>query len=300
MSETPPSEPPNAPEEKPAEKRGLPNVVVRFLSAGVGIPILLWMLYLAPPVVFAVTCAIAAGIGGSELAGMTLKGQRPLQTWMVVSTALYAAAFTFLQDAELVLAASVAVVVLGALSILIRPDPMPSAAMRMGWLIAGPFYIGGCAGALARLHQLENGGSWVVLSMALAWMSDTGGYFAGKAFGKHKLYEKISPKKTVEGSIGGLVAIVAFALVMRFTLMPELGTMHTVVLALVAGAIGQAGDLCISVIKRSTGVKDSGFIIPGHGGLLDRVDALLFTASVTWMYGRLVLETTTHAVSLPF
>ena len=86
---------------------------------------------------------------------------------------------------------------------------------------------------------------------------------------------------------------------MRFTVMPELPTVHAVVLALVAGAIGQAGDLCVSVIKRSTGVKDSGKIIPGHGGLLDRIDALLFTASVTWVYARFVLDIDTQSLRFP-
>lgn len=285
------------PKEEP--KRGLPNVVVRFLTAAVGIPILLWMLYLAPTWVFAAVGVIAAGIGASELAGMTLQGQRWLQTWMVVSCAALAGLVIFAGGVEVLVAGVLAIVIAGALSILAGPDPMETAAMRMGWLIGAPFYIGGCVAMIAKVHQLDNGGSWVVLCMALAWMSDTGGYFAGKAFGKHKLYEKISPKKTIEGSIGGLAAIVAFALAMRFTVLPELPTVHAVVLALVAGATGQAGDLCISVIKRSTGVKDSGKIIPGHGGLLDRIDALLFTASVTWIYARFVLDIDAQIPALP-
>ena len=122
-----------------------------------------------------------------------------------------------------------------------------------------------------------------------AWGSDTGGYFAGKAFGKHKLYEKISPNKTIEGSIGGLVAVVGFALAAHYLWLDELTMVHAIVLGLVAGAVGQAGDLCVSIIKRSTGVKDSGFIIPGHGGLLDRIDALMFTAVVTLLYAQWIL-----------
>lgn len=293
-------EPTDAKEQpKEEKKRGLPNVVVRFMTAAVGIPILLWMLYYAPTWVFALVGVVAAGIGASELAGMTLKEQRGLQVWMVLTTAAFAGVLILAGEVDVLAAATIAVVIGGALSILAGPDPMESAAMRMGWLIAAPFYIGGCVSMIAKVHQLENGGSWVVLSMALAWMSDTGGYFAGKAFGKHKLYEKISPKKTIEGSIGGLAAIVAFALAMRFTVMPELPTVHAIVLAIVAGAIGQAGDLCISVIKRSTGVKDSGKIIPGHGGLLDRIDALLFTASVTWIYARFVLDIDATIPALP-
>jgi phosphatidate cytidylyltransferase len=275
--------------EKP--KKGMSNLVVRLLTAAVGIPIILWMLFLAPTWVFATFALFASGVAGSELAGMTLKGQRPLQVWMVIATVAVTGVLVFVPTAEVLVSLLFGVVITGALATLVRPDPMSAAGARMGWLIAGPIYIGGAVGAIAKLHQLNDGtgGTWVVLSMALAWGSDTGGYFAGRAFGKHKLYEKVSPKKTIEGAIGGLAAIVAMALAMRFLWMPELSVVNAIVLALVAGAIGQAGDLCISVIKRSTGVKDSGFIIPGHGGLLDRIDALMFTASVTWLYAHWVL-----------
>src|SRR5690606_24915839 len=121
-------------------------------------------------------------------------------------------------------------VLTGALAVLIRPDPMSAAGARMAWLIAGPLYIGGAVAAIAKLHHLPNGGTWVVLSMALAWGSDTGGYFAGRAFGKHKLYEKISPKKTIEGSIGGLVTIVLMTLAIHFLWLPSLSIVHAIVL----------------------------------------------------------------------
>jgi phosphatidate cytidylyltransferase len=299
MSEEPetkaePKEEPSPEEPKP--KKGMSNLVVRLLTAAVGIPIILWMLFLAPAWVWSTFALFASGVAASELAGMTLQGQRSLQAWMVVASVAVTGVLVFVPRADALVTLLFGVVISGALATLARPDPMHTASARMGWLIAGPFYIGGAIGAIAKLHHLEEGagGTWVVLSMALAWGSDTGGYFAGRAFGKHKLYEKVSPKKTVEGAIGGLVTIVAMALAMRFLWMPELSVVDAVVLALVAGALGQAGDLCISVVKRSTGVKDTGFIIPGHGGLLDRIDALMFTATVTWIYAHWVLELPTR------
>lgn len=276
--------------QKDEPKKGMSNLTVRLLTAAVGIPIILWMLYLAPPVVWPVFVIAASSIGAMELAGMTLRGDRVLQSLLVISTMSMVAVVVFASRTDVILTATFGVVLIGALAVLVRPDPLPAAAGRMGWLIAGPVYLGAAIGAIAKLHQFDNGGTWVLLSMALAWGSDTGGYFAGRAFGRHKLYEKISPKKTVEGSIGGLATVVGFALVIKALWLPELAWVHAVVLAVVAGAVGQAGDLCISVIKRSMGVKDSGNILPGHGGLLDRIDALMFTAVVTMLYAHWALD----------
>ena len=283
-------------------KKGMSNLAVRLLTAAVGIPIILWMLFLGPAWVWSIFALAASGVAGSELAAMTLKGERGLSVWMIAATVLVTGVLTWVPTAEVLVTLLFGVVLTGALATLARPDPLPGASAKMGWLIAGPLYIGGAVAAIAKLHHFQGGegGTWVVLSMMLAWGSDTGGYFAGRAFGKHKLYEKISPKKTLEGSIGGLATIVAMALAMHFLFMPALTVVHAIVLALVAGAIGQAGDLCVSVIKRSTGVKDSGFIIPGHGGLLDRIDALMFTATVTWIYARWVLRLSAEVPSLPF
>jgi phosphatidate cytidylyltransferase len=123
--------------------------------------------------------------------------------------------------------------------------------------------------------------------MVLAWGSDTSAYFVGRKFGKTKLAPRISPKKTLEGSAGGLTASVVGAVIMSFFL-PGLGPVDAIALGILAGAAGQAGDLLIAGLKRSSGVKDSGGILPGHGGILDRVDALAFTAPATWAYGHFI------------
>src|SRR5262249_52405670 len=129
-----------------------------------------------------------------------------------------------------------------------------------------------------------DGASFVVLALMFSWLSDTGAYFAGRYLGKRKLYAAVSPKKTLEGAIGGLVGSVAGALMAHFLYLKSLPLAHGIALALVAGAAGQAGDLGESLIKRSFGVKDSGGIVPGHGGMLDRIDALVVTAPLTYLY----------------
>jgi phosphatidate cytidylyltransferase len=121
----------------------------------------------------------------------------------------------------------------------------------------------------------------------LVWTSDTGAYLAGRAFGKHKLFERISPKKTWEGFIGGLIlsVIIAYVLSVYFT---ELKLIHWIVTSVIIVVTGAYGDLVESMFKRSTGVKDSGKLMPGHGGVLDRFDAVLFSAPFVWAYLTLI------------
>jgi len=116
--------------------------------------------------------------------------------------------------------------------------------------------------------------------------SDAGAYFAGRALGKHKLAPSISPGKTVEGLIGGLIAAAAFAAISTATFFPELRFQFSITLAIVLAAVGVLGDLCESAMKRGSGSKDAGSIIPGHGGFLDRLDSLLFGAPILYYFAR--------------
>lgn len=116
--------------------------------------------------------------------------------------------------------------------------------------------------------------------------SDSGAYFAGRAFGKHKLAPAISPGKTVEGLIGGIVAAAAFAALCTFVFFPELPFTFSVPLAIVMAVVGVLGDLAESAMKRGAGAKDAANILPGHGGLLDRLDSLLFNAPVLYYFAR--------------
>lgn len=116
--------------------------------------------------------------------------------------------------------------------------------------------------------------------------SDTGAYFAGRAFGKHKLAPKISPGKTVEGLIGGIIAAAAFAALSTFWFFPELPYLFSVPLAMVMAIVGVLGDLAESAMKRGSDTKDAASILPGHGGLLDRLDSLLLNAPILYYFAR--------------
>jgi phosphatidate cytidylyltransferase len=120
--------------------------------------------------------------------------------------------------------------------------------------------------------------------LCFAWLADTGGYFFGRFLGKRKLYEAISPKKTRAGFVGALVGAGLSAVIAKFWFLPEINLVHGVLLGVVSGAAGQCGDLVESLLKRSTGIKDSGTLVPGHGGILDRIDALLVVSPLVYVY----------------
>jgi phosphatidate cytidylyltransferase len=120
--------------------------------------------------------------------------------------------------------------------------------------------------------------------MAVIMMSDTGAYFAGRTMGRHKLAPRVSPAKTVEGSIGGLVASVAAAVASKYIFFPELPIPDAIALGAGMGALGQVGDLCESLLKRGSDVKDAASILPGHGGFLDRLDSMLLNAPAFYYY----------------
>ncbi len=162
-------------------------------------------------------------------------------------------------------------VVLGYQSLV---DPL-AVLSRVGF---GILYIGFCTANLVLLRGEPNGVKWLLLLTAITVASDTFAYYSGRLFGRRKLCPAVSPGKTVAGFIGGLVGGVAVAVVLAaFLFTRPLLPMVALVAALLS-CVGVMGDLCESVIKRAVGVKDSGAILPGHGGVLDRIDSLLLTA----------------------
>jgi phosphatidate cytidylyltransferase len=147
---------------------------------------------------------------------------------------------------------------------------------------------------MACIAWLYDGGSqegihWVFVLLLIVIGGDTGAYFTGKSLGRHKLCPAVSPKKTVEGAIGGLLCSVVLAILYKLIFLPGYTVAEMVLLASLTGMIGQAGDLFESEFKRVAGVKDSGGLLPGHGGMLDRIDALLFAAPAAYLIKEFIL-----------
>lgn len=267
------------------------NLIIRLTTAVVFVPLLFVLLYMMPPIAFYGLVAVATVIGGLEFFGMTHPDDKLARaigaaTCLGVSLTLY----LYGTDARALLALVVLVPMIAILVPLWRLGDIATAGLRVAGGGFGPFYVG--ALTLLALLQKErgpDGPGYVLLTLMFAWMGDTGGYFAGRFLGKHKLYPAVSPKKTVEGAIGGLLGSAFGAVCAHFIYLRSLDLVHGLILAVISGALGQLGDLGESLLKRSTGVKDSGQIVPGHGGILDRVDALLMAGTVVYLYTRFML-----------
>jgi len=141
----------------------------------------------------------------------------------------------------------------------------------------GAIYLGILLGQIVALRFLDNGFWYVLFGFLVTWANDTAAYFTGVTIGRRKLWPRLSPKKTWEGTIGGWIGAAAAGALLAWLFPLDIGPLFGAGVGFLAGVLGLFGDLSISMIKRQVGVKDSGSIFPGHGGLLDRLDSMLFT-----------------------
>ena len=260
------------------------NLTVRLLTSAVAVPLLLGLLYWGPALGWALLIFATTVVAAQELYAMTTRGARIAQAFGILSTLGVALTLYFATgDARIMLTLGIAVPMIGFLVTLVRVNDISNAGLRLMTLAAGPWYIGGLLTTTSLLRR-DFGPGWVLLVLSIAWLADTGGYFAGRRFGGAKLYPAVSPNKTWAGLYGALAGSTLAGALASLWYLPKLPLLHGLLLGLLGGAIGQLGDLVESLLKRSVGAKDSGFIIPGHGGILDRIDALLFVAPTTYLY----------------
>lgn len=265
------------------------NLAARLITAAVVAPLILTLLFLGPPGGWFALIFCAAGVGAAEFFAMTHPGDRVAQVAGILLTLCVPAALWYGGAEPLTFLVLLAVIPIAAIVLsLVRLGDINTAALRMAATAFGPLWMGMITDlALLRRDQGADGPGYVLMTLMFAWLADTGGYFSGRFLGRRKLYEAVSPKKTVEGFLGALGGALAGALLAHFWYLPSIPLIHALPLALVAGTLGQLGDLGESLLKRSTGVKDSGGIVPGHGGMLDRIDALFITSAVVYLYTRL-------------
>ncbi|MFO0724506.1 MAG: phosphatidate cytidylyltransferase [Myxococcota bacterium] len=254
-------------------------MLLRIISALIPLPFILWLIWTGGwP--FAALILVVAGICLYEAAAMTVPGDRVAAVvLMIAGLGLVLAVLTgaFMHPIGAAVPALLFVGLL--LFFLFRPGELETAHHRMGGAVLALCWGGLLVAMIGVLSRLPEGGAWVLLACVLSWGSDTGAYFAGRFLGKKKLYEKVSPKKTWAGAVGGVLSATAMAYVFwRFLGPSTLPLPALLLLSPIGAALGQLGDLAESLLKRAAGVKDSGKIMPGHGGLLDRIDALVFVA----------------------
>lgn len=274
------------------------NLVARLLTAVVLVPVLIVAIRWSNPIAVWGIVFVATFLGLREYYNMTL-AKEPVSErgfGVVIGLAFAAAVYWYDGDARIILAALVGVTLASFLFYLFRYRDMDTVAARVAQMITGVLYVALLLTFVALIKKRgEDGAAWLYITLTCTWFSDTGAYFAGRFIGPAwpaKLYASVSPKKTVIGGIGGLVASFGALVLAKYWYLPSLTWVDCALVAIPANVLGQMGDLCESMLKRSVGVKDSGALLPGHGGMLDRIDALLFVAPYIyfftyWGYGKI-------------
>jgi phosphatidate cytidylyltransferase len=272
-----------------------PPVWKRVASAVVLIPAFAWTTVAAPAWVFQALVVLVSALACGELARLLARAGRPVHWRLAVGvgaavTASFAAstyvvsAFSgpfpwWIPSSDLVFAVAVALVLAAPLATGGRPD-----VGRTAHTLLPVVYIGWFLGYGISLHALADGPDLVLFLVGVTWAGESAAYLVGSAVGRHQLAPVLSPRKTVEGSVAQLAVSVGAAGVLATWLLPECGLAPALGAGALLGIAGQIGDLAESAIKRSVGTKDTGGVIPGHGGVLDRIDSLLFNAPAFYFY----------------
>ena len=270
------------------------NLVLRIGSAVLLLPIVLWLLYMGGWYTNGLITFVSV-VGLYEYGKIVAKDDVFGRALLVVVGSAAVIVGMLVDDAaRALLAVQVAVIVFGVLFTL-RPGDFPTAWRRLCTLTFGLFYVGLALVSVARLHAFTGGPerswstpAWLYVVLLATWSNDTFAYFAGRAFGRHKMSAQISPKKTWEGFAGGAVGTIGMLFLARVVAPGTFGAFTVVDMLLIGlptAFLGPIGDLAESLLKRNFDVKDSGRILPGHGGILDRIDAVFFVAPWVLAYG---------------
>src|SRR5688572_21398417 len=234
------------------------------------------IIFLPPSLLVVVACVVTA-LAAHELVGIT-GPKDAVSQWLVIVFAIVTCVLMAMAPLN-----AVVVVLLGlaliAVEVLLRNRTIQEAATEL----VAPIYIGMPLGLLVAMHALLGWRATLLLIGTVA-VSDSAQYYSGRAFGRRPLAPTISPKKTVEGAVGGVVIGTAFMAIAGRWALPAIATLPLALAGIVVVALGIAGDLFESRLKRVAGVKDSSTLIPGHGGVLDRIDALLFAVPAFYVF----------------
>ncbi|MDX1386657.1 MAG: phosphatidate cytidylyltransferase [bacterium] len=250
-----------------------------------GFAVLFGIIYL-PAWVVKIVVVLLVGVSARECARMVMPKHPTSSMWLPVILAMaFSAIIQFLhsQDSFFMLGLGL-IIILTFLYYLFLPHSLDVVLSQMARTLFIVLYLGVLMSFMGLTLDLAQGWAWLILVLAATFAADTGAYFAGKNLGKRLLAPRISPAKTMEGFLGGIASSIAAAFIVKYLFLKNISTLDLMAVGVLIGLVGPLGDLAESLIKRSVGVKDSGKLIPGHGGLLDRIDAALFTSPVIYWY----------------
>jgi phosphatidate cytidylyltransferase len=270
----------------------------RIVTAIVGLPILLYTVWSQSPYFFSALTAIAAILALVEFYGLASKGASKPQVIAGCVFAIPVLASYLLNEPQLALAAFIALAIVCLANALRTPDEIKTSLTSVSSTVFGVVYVALLPGCLIGVRMLPDttthlsaphlASKLLTMFFALVMLTDTGAFYVGRSVGRHKLAPRMSPGKTVEGAIGGFVTAMLTGVLCKLTFFSEIPITHAIALGAAIGTVGQVGDLAESMLKRGAGVKDSGNLLPGHGGMLDRIDSILFCAPLLFCYARLL------------
>jgi phosphatidate cytidylyltransferase len=260
----------------------------RVITGAVGVPLVILAIWFGDPWPwFTLLIAAAALAGTYEFYHMANFDRREPLLYLGLLFSLALVSSPHYRSPDVLPIVITAAMLISLICLLCRPS-REEAFRNWAWTIVGALYVGWMLSYWLSLRGLEDGRNWVYLAMLTTFANDTGAFFIGRARGKHKLAPAISASKTLEGAIGGLLSGIAAAVVIATVL--NLISPFTfrywqiILLGFLVGLFAQLGDLVESLLKRNMGVKESGNLLPGHGGILDRFDSLIFVGVVVYYY----------------
>jgi phosphatidate cytidylyltransferase len=258
--------------------------VKRWITGLIALPFLVFFIYRGE-VWFCLLVTVAAALGLWEYFRIVLKQSEkifsllPLFAFLTAGGLLWAA---FKGAADLMAAILAFNLMAGGLIAIRHFDAFPETLVILPKQLLGIVYVPLFASFLVLIRNGADGMGWIFFLVFIVFAGDTSALYIGSFYGRHKLSPAVSPGKTIEGSLGGLAANLVFGALAKAFFLPLLSWPQALLYSLLIGTAGQVGDLFESMLKRSSQVKDSGTLLPGHGGILDRIDALLFAAPVAY------------------
>ncbi len=283
--------PPSGPEISPqAENQDIHNTHHRFTlervyPALVFVPLFYLTVRHLPPVVFFLLIVIVGSLAFLEFTKVSTSSSPPTLTLTIGIMSVWGL-LAALQWTEFLIPtiALTALVISLLLIFMFVPQRLKQLLPEPLAILFGILYIGMCVGHLLLIRKLETGSFLIFFVLIVTWAADTGGFYIGASMGRRPIAPRLSPKKTVEGFVAGMIFSVAFALLSHFWFLQTIPIHDCIIIGILLACVGLLGDLAESAFKRSAGVKDSGSLIPGHGGVLDRIDSLLLTAPAFYYY----------------
>jgi len=259
----------------------------RWITSLVALPLLIWLILETDPLLFAVLIGLIYILSLLEYYRMVFPSSEPapnllMRIWGFAGGLVLIAAACSNVLQWVIGALALNVIGTGFIAVLVfrsHEGVVPQAAKQ----IAGVLYVGLFLSFLVLMRNHPQGVHWIFFLLAVVFAGDVGAFYAGTRWGRHKLCPSVSPNKTVEGAAGGILANLVVGGIFKVLLLPDLAWDAALAGIVCIGVAGQVGDLFESVLKRASGIKDSGKLLPGHGGLLDRIDALLFAAAAAYM-----------------